>query len=365
LAENYGIIRHIHLKNLNIHHIRGKISHGQTGGIQIRTVADDKKDTRFDDVLIEKCHIHHVANQGIFLRTPGTRSGIFNYPKTPDWERRKFTNVVIKENIIHHVAKNAIVVATIEDGLIESNLCSETALNTTGNTIFTYGALNTVLQYNEGYLNRSPGADGSLYDADIGSPGTIWQYSYSHNNAHGLMWFCTHEKDTGIVVRYNISINDKGFLININFPFQSANIYNNTFYIGKHLSPFIIRENKWKSHTYTYKNNIVYNDSETAAFLFAGNISKAVQNRTIEKNIFFKTLLAKEIDYTKNMTVDPQFTARTANDWLIPKMYKLRKESPALKSGETIPNNGGRDHYGNKIKVGDKINIGSYNGTGF
>jgi hypothetical protein len=45
-----------------------------------------------------------------------------------------------------------------------------------------------VFQYNEGYLNRTTDFDGSLYDADPQSPGCIFQYSYRHDNNHGLYW---------------------------------------------------------------------------------------------------------------------------------------------------------------------------------
>ena len=55
-AANSGMVHHIHLKNLYIHHIKGIIGQSlrakDTGAIGIYIEADDVKDTRFDDILI-------------------------------------------------------------------------------------------------------------------------------------------------------------------------------------------------------------------------------------------------------------------------------------------------------------------------
>src|SRR6218665_3184213 len=110
-----------------------------------------------------------------------------------------------------------------------------------------------------------------MYDPGISSPGCVFQYSYSHDNAHGLVWFCTTDIDTGVVVRYNISQNDRGSLVYFNYPFASARVYNNTFYISDSVGPVIIRENNSNSHTYEYRNNIVYNTSTTAKYQFANS----------------------------------------------------------------------------------------------
>lgn len=364
-GEEHGLVQHIHLKNLDIHHIKGISDNGaRTAGVLFRTISDDVKDTRFDDVLIEGCKIYHVQNQGIHFRTPGERGAGFNYPETPDWERRKFTNIAIRNNIIHHISKNAILLRTVEGGIVERNLCYETALDTTGNTIFTYGAKGTVFQYNEGYLNRSPGGDGSLYDADLGSPGTIWQYSYSHDNAHGLMWFIPDERDDNIIVRYNISQNDKGNLVRINFPFTSAYIYNNVFYVDSSLSPTIIREDSQSSiRTYHFYNNIIYNLSPTATYNF---VTGTNTTRIFSNNIFYGYHPSNEPADPFKITSDPLFvdpgTATTGLNTV--GGYKLKPGSPALGAGKLIANNGGRDYFGLPVSATANPNIGFYNGEG-
>ncbi len=41
--------------------------------------------------------------------------------------------------------------------------------------------------------------------------------------------------------------------------------------------------------------------------------------------------------------------------------YKLKTNSPAIKAGAVIKNNGGHDYYGNRISDDIKQNIGVFN----
>lgn len=366
-AANYGTINHIHLKNLHIHHIKGMIGNGhkekRTAGIYITTVADKVKSTRYNDILIENCHIHHIQNQGI---ATSHETGVFDYPEGDQWENRKITNLIIRNNTIHHISKNAMIIRMTEGGVVEHNLCYETATDITGNTIFSRTVSGTVFQYNEGFLNRSPDADGSLYDPDINSPGTVWQYSYSHDNAHGLVWFCTHKRDDNIKVRYNLSQNDKGALVYFNYAFSGAEVYNNVFYIGAHVSPVIIREKANNSHTYGFYNNIIYNKSEQATYGLASS-GKGIQNRTISNNLFYGFHPDGEPEDKAKLIIDPLFVNPGTGSIGLNTLdgYKLRAHSPALNSGKVMPNNGGLDFFGNKVNEKDKPNRGMYNGNFF
>jgi hypothetical protein len=260
-----------------------------------------------------------------------------------------------------------------ETGLVEKNVCYETALGTTGNTMFTARCKGTVFQFNEGYLNRAttqnvnPGnIDGSLYDADYGSVGVIFQYSYSHDNSEGLYWGCNTRGsanntsgvpdpgDVGCTVRYNISQNDKGDLIFFNYPSAGNEIYNNVFYIGAGLSPNIIHESS-KQHTYNFFNNIIYNLSSTADYSF----KLTGQNRTISHNIFYgnhpggDATVAEPYDPNKIIS-DPLFLNPGAGSIGLATVngYQVQSASPAINSGRTILNNGGRDYWNNILYNG-------------
>ena len=179
-GANGGLLQHIHLKNLLIHHISGIVGNKGTAGVQFVVTDYSQQPTRFDDLLVEGCTIHNIQNQGIVLNSSG-------YPGDEVWEACKFTNVRIQNRSRHH--------------------------------------------------------DGSLYDPDEYSPETVWERSYSHDNAHGLVWFCTAEKDNDIIVRDNLSEDDHGFLIYINYPFTSAHVYRNLFYSGSSVAPYFLRDN--------------------------------------------------------------------------------------------------------------------------
>lgn len=357
-ASNYGLVEHIYLENLHIHHISGipgnSLSSKLTAGIYIATVDDKLVPTRFHDIKISGCHIHHVENIGIVNNNEVSHS---DYPGTEDWNRRRFTKLRIDNNIIHHISKNAIIVRLADEGIVEHNLCYETALQTTGNTIFSRSARGTIFQYNEGFLNRSPDYDGSLYDADLHSPEVIFQYSYSHDNAHGLFWMCTTEKDKDVIVRYNISRNDKGNIFCINYPNTSTFIYNNTVFIPRHLSPLIISERREADKTYVFVNNLIYNLSPTADYKWFN------AKRTISNNLFYGYHPANEPDDPEKITADPLMTNPGSGGMGLGTVtgYKLKGSSPAIGTGTVVPDNGGKDYFGNEVSSAEKPNIGFYN----
>lgn len=98
-ASNYGLVQHIYLKNLHIHHIKGLEGHGntqkRTAGIYIATVSDVNTPTRFDDIMVEGCEIHHIYNQGIVTNN---EAGLGDYPGTGSFHDKKFTNLRIRKN---------------------------------------------------------------------------------------------------------------------------------------------------------------------------------------------------------------------------------------------------------------------------
>ncbi|MGV8092348.1 MAG: right-handed parallel beta-helix repeat-containing protein [Mangrovibacterium sp.] len=298
IAENYGTARHIHIKNLRIHHIKGIPGNDskakRTAGIFISVTDDREKPTRFDNILIDGCTIHDVVNEGIVLNHE--KFEFSGYPGEGSWDVRKFTNVSIRNNVIYNISKNAMIIRMTEGGIIEHNVCFETATLGTGNTIFSRNVKGTLFQYNEGFLNKSHDHDGSFYDPDLNSPGTVWQYSYSHDNAQGLLWLCTKEKDSDIIVRDNISENDHGFLVYFNYAFTDVAVYRNIFYAGKSVCPYLLRENpKNRHHHISFRDNLVYNESKRFVFEYRPEdilqSTKNRDNREMVNNHYWKVPL--------------------------------------------------------------------------
>lgn len=284
-ASDYGTANHFHLKNLIIHDISGIPGNGdeakRTAGIYLATISDSVVPTRFHDILIEYCEIYNVDNQGIVTNN---EIAVNDYPGSREWHQRKVTGLVIRNNLIHHISKNAMIIRLAEYGTIEHNLCYETALKTTGNTMFSRSASGTVFQYNEAFLNRSPDYDGSMYDPDLNSPGTIWRHSFSHHNSHGLVWFCTTKNDRDIEVYNNISLNDKGSLVYFNYEFSGAEVRHNIFYIKEGLSPVLIRERPGVPHRYRFDHNTVINQSRETSLSLDPD-PENIQQRAFSSNI--------------------------------------------------------------------------------
>ncbi len=393
--DNFGTANHIYLKNLNIHHIKGQLGSGttsvngavpkRTGGVYFAVLNNSESaasKSRFNDVLIDGCNINYCENIGVSFDNEWN----VYYPggtEYADWYSRRYTNIKLSNNIIHHIGKNAVIIrCTDETGLIEHNVCYETALGTTGNTMFTARAKGTVFQYNEGYNNRSttqtidPGTiDGSMYDPDFGSIGIIFQYSYSHDNSEGIYWGCNTRgsnnnttgipdvQDTGCTLRYCISQNDKGHLVYFNYSSAGNEIYNNVFYSKSGLSPTIITENDNNNHKYNFYNNIIYNQSSSADYAFGSGTG--VQTRTIQYNVFYGNHPSSEPSDPFKLTTDPKLLSPGSGIAGIAYLsgYKLMPGSPAISNGKIISNNGGHDFFGTALPV-TAPNRGVYEGLG-
>lgn len=354
LASNFGTVDHIYLRDLYIHNIKGivggTIAAKNCGGINIRVDSDGSVATRYNDILIENCVIESCNGSGI--------SNIANtddYPGTGRWHERKFTNYIIRGNSISDISKNAVIMRMSDSTcVVEYNVCWNTANRAgSGNTIFSRSCLGTIFQFNEGFLNQSSESiDGSLYDADIKSPGCIFQYSYSHDNNHGLFWSISDLQDTGIIVRYNISQNDKGRIFRFTSGTGEHWIYNNTIYIPAHLSPTIIRESTSSepARDFYYFNNIIYNLSPYAAYVFGGSH----YNRIFENNCFYGRHPSNEPFDPKKITSDPMLEAVGSGGQGIDAVngYRLKAGSPCIDKGRVVEGNGGRDYFGNKLYNG-------------
>ena len=379
--DNFGTANHIYLKNLNIHHIKGQLGNGtttvngaipkRTGGIFFTVLGNTEttnSKSRFNDVLIDSNNIGYCENIGIALDNEWN----VYYPggtEYTDWYNRRYSNIKVSHNTVHHIGKNAMIIrCTDETGLIEHNVCYETAMGTTGNTMFTARAKGTVFQYNEGYYNRSttqnvdPGnIDGSMYDPDFGSIGIIFQYSYSHDNSEGIYWGCNTRgsnnnttgipdvQDTGCTLRYCISQNDKGRLIYFNYSSAGNEIYNNVFYTKSSLSPTFIVENDGNNHKYNFYNNIIYNLSSSSSYSWGSGTG--VQTRTFSNNVFYGNHPSSEPSDPFKITADPKFVnpGSGVSTILFLDGYKLQNTSPALNNGKIISNNGGFDFYGTPL----------------
>jgi acetyl esterase/lipase len=368
-AANYGTVDHIHIKNCYVHNIRGRLSTTdgdliakRTGGIIVETITDSSTPTRFNDVLIEGNTITTVRNQGIVAA--GNRSGQSDYPLTPAWNTRRASNLIIRGNTISDVTKNALILRLADSTcLVEWNVCFNTATLDTGNTMFTAACDGVVFQFNEGYENHAGPLgdhDGSLYDADLRSTSITFQYSYSHDNAHGLFWNYPSASgpNSNIIVRYNISRNDRGNIFSFSGDSggeATTYIYNNTIYLPPG-SANLVCDARSGIHTYYMSNNVFYILGAGVAYDFGSN------TRFFDYNTFYGLHPASEPPDAHKLTSDPLLVAPgTGGNGLASLAgYQLQAGSPCIDSGAGIAGNGGRDFFGNPVPFNTATDRGAH-----
>ena len=365
----------ITLKDLYIHDINGyrdaensgmamwsKI----TGGIHVWS---NDGLGRIDGLVVSDCEITEVSNVGIATwhkvvqSEDGNVSAKMVSPYTDSFKDYAHLNVHIDGNEISHIGKNAIFARNLFGGLIEYNVVHDTAKYcVSGNSIVTRSVDGTVIQYNEGYRNLARGRDsdgkiqdGCMLDADLDSKYTVWQYNYSHDNSFGLFINCTTEAKDVAIVRYNLSVNDKGNkgIIYINYASAGIYVYNNTI-VTSYDTEYIIQSNG-SGRTSFFYNNLIYNKSNNAKFdinreadiTAANNLVYNEYGSSIENLNSFKSINAGGI-YDK----DPMFVGYLQEDSILGinnlHDYKVESTSPALNTGKKIEEVA--DFFGNSYK---------------
>ncbi|MBX9853112.1 MAG: DNRLRE domain-containing protein, partial [Cytophagaceae bacterium] len=351
---------HIHLKNLEIHDIKGRYTFDMTGkntgGIGIRITGGGTA-TRFDDVLIEGCEVYNIVRVGISCASTQA-SVVGNQP---------ITNMRVRNNVIHHCAGDGMILRLTNGAIVENNLAYENhnaneGLVSYGVALWCRSVDNTVFQYNEVYNTRGA-LDGQGFDADFDAHGTIFQYNYSHDNEGGFLLVMNGVTKT--IVRYNISENDGtkgGHIINFsdydpggNPTRGAATFYNNTFYISANSNAAFSDKAMASS---AYYNNIIYK-------LGGGpiQIASAGQVAQWNNNLIYGSA-SKPAD-PNLITTDPLLVAPGTGGTGMNTVdgYKLKAGSPALNSGRVIANNGNKDYFGNAVSATTNPHIGAYNGA--
>ena len=321
---------------------------------------------RVDGLEISGCEITEVSNVGIATWHKVIQNGVQDAsakmvsPYNADFEAFAHLNVHIDGNEISHIGKNAIFARNLFGGLIEHNIVHDTAKYcVSGNSIVTRSVDGTVIQYNEGYRNLARGRDsdgkfqdGCMLDADLDSKYTVWQYNYSHDNSFGLFLNCTEGDDVAIV-RYNLSVNDKGNkgIIYINYASAGIYVYNNTI-VTAYDTEYIIQSNN--NRTSFFYNNLIYNRSATAKMSVNSKSGMTASNNLVFNE--YGSSIEGLDDFvalnTNGVYDDPLFLGYLQEDSILgidnQNTYMVDSNSPALKSGIAVAEV--KDFFGNDYK---------------
>lgn len=356
------------------------------GGIQfnVSKPTDESKTgiARYNDVKITNCYVKDVKRAGIVVGYTYQHSK-FNGAQIADETVQKYghTNIYIADNYVQNSGNDAIVAMYAYRPVIERNISDTAGVDLDDGyagywqsfcaTIWPWKTKDAVFQYNEAFDTVGEGnGDGQAWDIDW-SDGTVYQYNYSHNNGGGSMLICLNEAYNG-TFRYNLSHNDLGCLIT----FQGnpeAKIYNNVFYVdGDRATRVHHNASGKRSGSGVISNNIFYNASTAnpndewepngnkkfSNNLYYGYTSTpstdkhAVVVAESEKDqIFVSPLTAPDsTDGTIHRHDDPE--AKTVFDG-----FKIKEDSAAVNAGVYIPNNGGKDFFGNKLGMTPDIGM--------
>ena len=370
IMSHEGPIAGITIQNNYIHSVNSLATDGdepaltstrEHGGIGIDTEILDWKfgDVACDGLLIENNRIERVVGSGIV-----TYGGV--------------DNGAVRNNILNNVKGDCILLREFYNGVCEYNIAYSSGDNEQDYAyvnIWGISTRNTTFQYNESYdcLNYR---DGQGYDLDNDCQNTLFQYNYSHDNLGGFILTCDYFlQHYGSVIRYNISENDGGTPFKICAPDKEENqtpgktkyeIYNNTVYTSALLEEFIwvleyTNDDGVLGNIY---NNIFYIDGKEADF----GVNASLGCFNYSNNCYYGfndadiLMLGDPNPITENPMLLAAGTAGVGRNNV--DGYQLLQNSPCLKAGLLINNNGGRDYWGNPVSDSELPNLGAYEGEG-
>ncbi|MEV6406565.1 discoidin domain-containing protein [Streptomyces bobili] len=348
--NDYGTGNHYHFTNLNIHDVIGPRAWDDkaNGGI-VMQVTGTTVPTHYNDIL--------VANNTF------TKTDSFAFVHWTTWRERPempcvsdpcaagkpwqpATNIVVRNNSLTDMGADGLhahnsVGAVIEYNTVHGHMTRDPSHYHVA--IWNWNADDSVIQFNEVSGGQSR-LDGTAFDFDGGANRQIVQYNYSHDNQGGLLTICSHGISRDNVARYNISQNDGRGLWIVCGKALNTRVYNNTFYAKTpaHLpmEPIDNRNGSTAENVRLY-NNIFSFDPSLAGQVNYNNADALAWN----SNTFHGVHPATEPADPRKLTTDPGLSAPGTS----PTGYNLVAGSTSRTSGVAIPNNGGRDYFGNSV----------------
>jgi len=301
---------------------------------------------------------------------------------------RAHTNIVVRGNVMEDLGGDGIMMSGCVRGLMEHNIARRTCMSTGDtNVVMAAGRYNphsaamwiqnctdTVMQYNEVYdTGRQRGnGDGEAYDFDFYCTNCVAQFNYSRNN-HGLLLIM--DKAVRNIARYNISENDQSHLIEMHGTVAEGNlINNNVFYVDYGMADITfymgmtnIDDTARSLMGANFRNNIFYATGQgrfrtvfthgsalERQYLEAVKLPTPEPGTLFEHNWYFGPWLNGLPDDPEKMEGDPMFVAPGSGGVGLATLagYRLRDNSPCIRTGMTVENNGQRDFYGNSLNPG-------------
>ncbi|MHC4508142.1 MAG: right-handed parallel beta-helix repeat-containing protein [Planctomycetota bacterium] len=345
-AEDAGPLRHLHLRGLYVHDVYGDLRKTHEGcGIYFE--AKGNADARFEDLLIENCHVVRTDRNGICQRRSGSAS--------------RSTGVVIRGNLLEDIGGDGIKPWGSNGALVEYNIvrggrmrCLDAAAG-----IWPWDCDDTIIQFNE--VSGMKGTrDGQGFDSDYRCRNTLFQYNYSHDNEGGFMLICSPGNSycENTVVRYNISQNDginSARVFHFGGGTAHTSIYNNVIYIGPHqrLPLFLFTEwSRGNARDVRIFNNIFYVDGQVT---YEWGKSR---NVIFENNVFYGKHLEPPAD-PHALTQRPPLIDPGSGGHGLESLggYRLRQMDRDF-LGQRVDDPGTQDFFGNALPSDKPVYVG-------
>ncbi len=202
ISGDKGTLRHIYLRNLHVHDVRGGELKNKDNGLVV--IGPSARNTAFEDVLVDGVDAAHT-NQWAGILIGGGDFGM-------DMPLNR--NVTIRNSTVHDVYGDGIILFRDANGLIAASAAWETGMQpteTTGtpNAIWTWTCSDCAVRDNEAFLTDSPGVDGGAYDIDWNDTGNTVERNYAHDTqGYCIAVFAAGYVTRASMVRDNLCIDN-------------------------------------------------------------------------------------------------------------------------------------------------------------
>lgn len=298
--------------------------------------------SRYDHVLVQNNQVSDCGGGGIKVRVGSMEN--------------RGRRAHVTKNAIKQCGGDGIIISYSHEPVIDYNLATDLGTGaypyTGGNFagMWVLGDHNPTIRYNVVYGSIMSVVDSQAFDCDWGNTGNCTvEYNFSRDNAGGAFLDCDGCGTSGgadQIVRYNIFQND--CRINSNSDKPTLYFYQNVMYCPDKDFDLVLPASTIMT------NNI-----------FVGNgKSKLPTGSSIEWN--WNVFQNVERPTSNGIAGDPMFLdpGKGTDSLMSASGYKLKASSPALSNGDVVPDNGGRDYFGNIVSATEKPNRGAYNGPG-
>jgi len=345
VPDGFGKMRHIHLRNLFVHEVNGDLRKNREGcGIYFESRGRDE--SHFDDLLIENCHVVRTDRNGICQR---------------NGNRARSLRVVIRGNLLEDIGGDGIKLWGSNGGLIERNVLrgGRTRCDDYAAGIWPFDCDDTLIQFNE--VSGMKGTkDGQGFDSDFRCRRSVFQYNYSHDNEGGFFLICApgHSYCEDTVIRYNISQNDglnSARVFHISGA-RNTRIYNNTIYVGAKQNLPLLLFTDWDGgsavDTFFYNNLFIVDGRVTYDF------GKS-RNTVFEGNAFAGNHVQPPKDSQATTNAPSLVKAGSGGVGFASLNGYKPRDATARLAGRIVPDNGGRDFFGNPVPADQPPCVGA------